>query len=430
MPDQGRNDSLNYEAPYPLRAQYVTKVVPTLVILAIVIGIMVAFGSQYLIHQIYLQISADKAEVIDRALKRSNRDLWNVLPSSERPDELFATADGIELLNEIRKEVEELGLHQLKIYSNRGVLLYSTDETQIGNSDVSYGFTSALQGTNNLIEKEMTDGTKLYELYVLVPNNRFNLVMELYEPISYLDSITLEAIIPSITFPILLLIFLTLITGHLITRAQSDINYRTELLRSFSTRLSKLVSSQAAHQLRDPNTSTEIPSQKVLATIIFTDIRGFTDYCEKSDPDEVVSFLNTSLGIVIRAIKNHGGDVDKLIGDAVLGFFVGEKAQVQALAAAKESQAVMKEQAINPGIGIGIYTGEVISGAVGDSERMDFTMIGDSVNVASRLCSSAKEDEIVIDQDSYIAANHDHSLTLEHISVKGRNQAISIYRIA
>ena len=105
--------------------------------------------------------------------------------------------------------------------------------------------------------------------------------------------------------------------------------------------------------------------------------------------------------IVVGAITRAGGDVDKLIGDAVLARFQGARAEVRALGAAREALRLLDQAELPRGIGIGIYTGEVISGTVGSADRMDFTVIGDSVNLAPEyLCHTGRP------------TRHEHALPL------------------
>ena len=107
---------------------------------------------------------------------------------------------------------------------------------------------------------------------------------------------------------------------------------------------------------------------------------------------------------MVDAITRAGGDVDKMIGDAVLARFQGAQAEASAIAAARGALRNLEQADLPRGVGIGIYTGDVISGTVGSTDRMDFTVIGDSVNIAARLCSAAARGEIVADAATVKAA--------------------------
>lgn len=173
---------------------------------------------------------------------------------------------------------------------------------------------------------------------------------------------------------------------------------------------------------------------------LFTDIRGFTNLCEGKKPQEVVEILNHYLDIETEIILNNGGDVDKFVGDEMMAFFAGPKKEYNACKAAMEIRAAMRfqqEQALAEGsdyisMGIGINTGRVVFGSVGARSRMDFTSIGDTVNLAARLESANKAygskaiiTEAVFEKlkDTFVCRE------LDFIKVKGKNEPVRIYEI-
>ncbi len=173
---------------------------------------------------------------------------------------------------------------------------------------------------------------------------------------------------------------------------------------------------------------------------LFTDIRGFTNLCEGKKPQEVVEILNHYLDIETEIILNNGGDVDKFVGDEMMAFFAGPKKEYNACKAAMEIRAAMRfqqEQALADGsdyisMGIGINTGRVVFGSVGARSRMDFTSIGDTVNLAARLESANKAygskaiiTEAVFEKlkDTFVCRE------LDFIKVKGKNEPVRIYEI-
>ncbi|MDV7340920.1 adenylate/guanylate cyclase domain-containing protein [Terasakiella sp. A23] len=420
---------LEFEAPYPLKQRFRNIVLPSLLFLTVIIGLVMGVGSSWLTQKIYLEISENRAAVINRALFDENGTAWHRLQETTDPTTFFSKPEGQHLLDTLRGEVKELGLSHLKIYGHHGLILYSSEEEQIGNYDPSAGYKNALNGKRTLVAKKRPGGTKLYELYVRVPDSQYNTVMELYEPVGYLDMIALKVVVPAIVLPVSILLFLGWIMHRLVFHAQADINYRTDLLREFRQRLQKLVSNEAVTSLRSSTGKGAVKSRRVKATILFSDIRGFTDFCENETPEDVVAFLNKSLGIVIDAIVQNNGDVDKMIGDAVLAHFQGDRSEKRALQAAREAMNQMKQAKLPRGIGIGIYTGYVVVGTVGAASRMDFTVIGDTVNVASRLCSAAQEGEIIVDDQTYQQIGNPGITTKEQIQVKGRENALTIFRL-
>jgi class 3 adenylate cyclase len=147
-----------------------------------------------------------------------------------------------------------------------------------------------------------------------------------------------------------------------------------------------------------------------------------------NEPEQVVGFLNQLMTILVDAISRAGGDVDKLIGDAVLARFQGVQAEVRAIAAAREALHLLEVADLPRGVGIGIYTGDVISGTVGSADRMDFTVIGDGVNLAARLCTAAARGEILADTETVTAAGDADFGPAETISVKGRRNQLQVQR--
>lgn len=420
----------SFEAPYPLQSYFRKLILPSLGLLTLLIGFIMSNGSSWLTEKIYLEISENRAAVINRALTEENPNSWRELQQSRQPQHVYQTVLGQGLLENLRGEVRELGLAHLKIYGANGLILYSSEEDQIGSSDPSTGYLNALNGKRTLVEKQQDDGKKLYELYVRVPDTAHPIVMELYEPVDYLDAITLKVIVPATLIPVSALILLGWLMNKLVARAQHDITYRTNLLADFRKRLEELVSFEAVNTLKSATGKGEVSSRRVRATILFSDVRGFTDFCEHETPENVVQFLNQSLGIVIDAVRAEGGDVDKMIGDAVLAHFQGDQAEERALRAAQTAQKNTKAAQLARSIGIGIYTGDVVVGTVGAANRKDFTVIGDTVNVASRLCSAAEKGEIVIDQASYEKCAPSPTGHKSAIAVKGRREKLEIVRLS
>ena len=190
--------------------------------------------------------------------------------------------------------------------------------------------------------------------------------------------------------------------------------------------------------LADPE-SAWLKGRKNEATIVFTDIRGFTSYSEANEPEVIVERLNEYFEIATRSIQDYGGYVDKFIGDAVLGVFgvpIYHQDHVErAVRAAIDMQEKFQQEKENgkdilQSVGIGINTGIVVSGNIGSANKMEYTVIGDSVNVASRLNGLAKSGEIIISKSVY-----DHlsdlvdveALSLQY--VKGKSEPVGTFKV-
>lgn len=132
--------------------------------------------------------------------------------------------------------------------------------------------------------------------------------------------------------------------------------------------------------------------QRVLRTLLFTDVRGFTFYTEQRTPEHVVRVLNRLLDRQSEIIQRFGGDIDKFVGDEIVAVFSGDEGVRSACTAALCIARLCAQDAAQferLTVGMGIACGAVIQGMVGSARRADFTVIGDPVNLASRLCSIA-----------------------------------------
>ena len=154
-----------------------------------------------------------------------------------------------------------------------------------------------------------------------------------------------------------------------------------------------------------------LASEVVEATVVFVDICGFTSLSETQPAATVVSLLNTYFDQIVKEVIAHGGYIDKFMGDAVMAVFRGEyhldRAIDAALLVRTQLQAARNPLPDGteycPAVSIGINTGEMVSGNIGSAslKRLDYTVIGDTVNVSQRLQSAAKANQIVITEAIY-----------------------------
>lgn len=179
--------------------------------------------------------------------------------------------------------------------------------------------------------------------------------------------------------------------------------------------------------------------------VLFSDLRGFTTYSENLDPDKLVNELNSYLEAMVKEIKGEGGVVDKYIGDAIMVVFgipnPKDSDSVHAVRCAWKMDQALKihnKERISKGLpelhqGIGIHYGEVVAGNLGTPERLQYTVIGDTVNLASRLESASKDlkTSVVISKDLIDALPDDNYeftfISCGSIKVKGRDKEINVY---
>ncbi len=202
----------------------------------------------------------------------------------------------------------------------------------------------------------------------------------------------------------------------------------------------KFVSQSTAKMIQEHSHAGEVQlgGRRDELAFFFSDVRGFTSWSEKNTPEVVITVLNEYLDMQSVIIKNNGGDIDKYVGDEIMAVFTGENKEDRCLQAAIEiidAINAKNERRKRKGfdildIGIGVHTGEVVVGNVGSQYRMDFTAIGDNVNLAARLCSSAKPAQILASGVLIKKVKNQYTLReLEPIQVKGKKLAIEIYDV-
>ena len=158
--------------------------------------------------------------------------------------------------------------------------------------------------------------------------------------------------------------------------------------------LTKYVSASTIGSLKQGQEPRRVPR-----TLMFTDVRGFTSYTERRAPEQVVGVLNSLLEKQSEIIQANGGDIDKFVGDEIVTVFSGDGAPRRACDAALQIVEMCRESSQKLdglAVGVGIAAGSVIHGMIGSTRRADFTVIGDSVNVASRLCGIAKGMQVIV----------------------------------
>jgi adenylate cyclase len=177
-------------------------------------------------------------------------------------------------------------------------------------------------------------------------------------------------------------------------------------------------------------------------TVLFSDIRGFTSMSEKMEAPEVVSMLNEYFEEMVDVLFRHEGTLDKYVGDEIMALFgaplLRPEDPANAVACAVEMQKRLREfnrlrevrQEPPIQIGIGINTGEAVFGALGSSKTMQYTVVGDTVNVASRLCSLAQAGEIIVSEDTYQAlGDRFETVELPRARVKGKSGELRVWNV-
>ncbi|MBD0849279.1 adenylate/guanylate cyclase domain-containing response regulator [Maribacter arenosus] len=185
--------------------------------------------------------------------------------------------------------------------------------------------------------------------------------------------------------------------------------------------------------------STIMANENLEATVMFIDVCGFTAISETTPPDEVVKMLNTYFDVMVKEIISQEGHVDKFIGDAIMAVFRGEyhldRAIDAALAVRQQINAMPESKDIagyKPKVSIGIKSGEMISGNIGSASlrRLDYTVIGDTVNTAARLQDAAQPNQILISQNCYEMVKEAFKCKkIGDITMKNKAQTLTAYEV-
>jgi len=180
-------------------------------------------------------------------------------------------------------------------------------------------------------------------------------------------------------------------------------------------------------------------NETIEGTVMFIDVCGFTKISESAPPDVVVKLINTYFDIMVKEIIDQEGLIDKFIGDAVMAVFKGEyhldRAIDAALAVRNRINEITTQNGdlkFNPKVSIGIKSGEMISGNIGSAslKRLDYTVIGDTVNTAARLQDAAKENQIVVCENCFDQVKESFSFKkLGEINLKNKAKPLTIYEV-
>ncbi|NVJ92258.1 MAG: adenylate/guanylate cyclase domain-containing protein [Methylocystaceae bacterium] len=418
------------EQPFQLKGLFYSRIIPGLIISLLVLLVFAFFGSKTLVKSIYLSFAVNRAQAIELNIKKQAPDAWEELLATRHPDLFFQSPQGLKLHKVIDDIVVDTRTDKFKLYNKDRVMLFSHQTERIGSFENNPDLDPLFREGKSLVIAKEKEG--LNELYVPLFNKDGSMraIFELYEKRIFLDSILLESFLPTIIVPTILFLILFAYMLGIVRKAQIDIDLRATALMSVRKKLEQFVSFSTVQAATLFSESGEIEPQRIATTIYYSDVRSFTSLADTLPPTEVVNYLNTVMSIQIDIIKKHNGDIDKLIGDAVLAQFDGTDGEKRAVTAAVEIITALQKLDLARGIGIGIQAGDVLACAVGSKDRKDFTIIGDTVNLAARLCSAAQVWEIVVEERTlrHSGQRSDAFIGPEVIQVKGHEHPIEIFR--
>ncbi len=259
-------------------------------------------------------------------------------------------------------------------------------------------------------------------------------LFELFYTLLFDYSMVLNLLFPMVAF--ILSIVISLMVDYIISSRKEQEAKRM---------LGKKVSPAVMNFLLENSKDDLVKSREVEASVFFSDIRSFTTISEKiGSPDRLISMLNEYMTPMVDSIINHKGTIDKFIGDAIMAYWnaplqIENYADMALKSAIEQIEMLQKiNESITPkydvtiNIGIGIHTGLVTAGDMGSQGRSDYTVIGDNVNLASRLEGLTKQygANILITKATYEKLKGSYKIRLiDLVEVKGKSQAVEIFEV-
>ncbi len=246
------------------------------------------------------------------------------------------------------------------------------------------------------------------------------------------------------SFPILLALIMILMLGYYITKTNAD------MMREANTKkmMERFLPPQLLGELYKHQDNIQMSGNQQTVSILFSDIRAFTELSESLHPSRVVTLLNDYLTLMTDIIFKYEGTIDKFIGDAIMTIYgapikTGNEEIRSIFTALEMIEALPSLNAKHPEllkpieIGIGIHTGEVIIGNIGSNKRLDYTAIGDNVNLTSRIESLTKfyQCEILISESTFSAIHQSKEIDdliireIDTVQVKGKSTSVQLYQV-
>lgn len=217
-------------------------------------------------------------------------------------------------------------------------------------------------------------------------------------------------------------------------RIQRELLVRQNMARYFAP--------QVAERIANSTEATRLGGDKRVVTVLFSDIRGFTALSETMNPDDMAKLLTEYFTEMVEVVFRHGGTLDKFIGDAVMAQWGApiaspddaDRAMLAAIDMMRELEKLNRkwqaEGRPQLQIGIGLNHGEAFAGNIGSERRLEFTVIGDTVNTASRLCSAADAKEILLSDEMRRSLSKPPRLTAcPPMELKGKSQPVPVWRV-
>ena len=213
---------------------------------------------------------------------------------------------------------------------------------------------------------------------------------------------------------------------------RAELYFQLERVRSSLNRYLSPRTRQIAEQYSE---SGVVPApQQVDVCVLFTDIRGFTQLSQDIEAEHLFALLSGQLAAQVDLVYRHGGYVDKYAGDGIMAVFEGEGRAVRGclcaldiIAQARQASSAAGERLV--AVGCGMHQGPAVIGNIGSPEHLDYSVIGESVNLAARLCGFAEPMSIIVSDSVQHAVQGDSQLRFDHprsVVVKGFREPVAV----
>jgi adenylate cyclase len=241
----------------------------------------------------------------------------------------------------------------------------------------------------------------------------------------------------NIIHPLLALAVISIVMNlYNVTLARRE---KGEITRTFGKYVSPPVVTKILNTINEG--SLELGGEECPVTVLFADVRGFTGVCEKLGPVLVVGTLNRYFSIIIESVLQYDGIISKFGGDSIMAVWNAPiRCPEHALFAVKAAMAAQEKisalKVVTPGLpemkfGIGINSGKAVVGNMGSLDRLEYSLIGDTVNIASRLSALAPGNKVWIGAETYESVKHRYpAISMGPLAMKGKEQLVNVYELS
>jgi class 3 adenylate cyclase len=389
---------MDAERAYPLRSRFVRLILPGLLLYAAATVAVVTLGTRAAIHEVYVDLAQREVASLEHAIANAAPREWRVLLSAPSASTFLASEDGQRLQRAVRAETAEWQADAMTIYAPDGRVLFARDATRIDTHGPGAEVPEVAQSHDpRLVQTPDHDGRTTYQLFlpVVAPWGRPEVVIEIDRAADAVSGIVSRNLLAPAAISASLMLLLVGGLVLVVNRAQRELDRHARLLTDLRQKLERYISRGAIEAARDEALDVGRGARRLRCTLLYADVRDFSGFAETAAPEAVASFLTDVATVISRRAREQLGDVDKFVGDGALIRFEGPDRERRAVEAGRAMLVELEERRLPRRLGIGVFDGEALLTVIGADERRDFTTVGDSVNIAARLCAAAAPGEIV-----------------------------------